>query len=275
VRIDASLAQGIERLAPVSDSPRLDAEILLARALDVPKSYLIAHPDDVLDDATAERYFAAVARRGEGMPLAYITGEKQFWSLCLMVGPETLVPRPETELLVELALRRLPRNGSLRVLDLGTGSGAIALAIARERPACTITATDVSGAALAIARENARQLELPNVTFVEGDWTAPMAGRTFDLIVSNPPYVAADDPALHALKHEPLVALTSGADGLDSIRTLARDCGALLPPGGMLLLEHGVDQKDPVTQILRDHGWSDIECFNDLTGRPRATRALA
>lgn len=273
MRIDAALAGGVERLRSASDSPRLDAEILLARALDVSKSYLVAHPDDVLDDAAVERYFAALARREAGMPMAYITGEREFWSLRLMVGPEVLVPRPETELLVEVALRHIPRHSALRILDLGTGSGAIALAIAGERPNCQITATDVSGAALAIARENARQLGLANLTFLQGDWTQPVAGSTFDLIVSNPPYVRADDPALAALKYEPSLALTSGGDGLNSIRVLARDCGALLAPDGRLMLEHGIDQKDDVARLLQQYGWSDIECFNDLTGRPRVTGA--
>jgi release factor glutamine methyltransferase len=273
MRIDAALAEATRELAEVSESARLDAELLLARALDLPRAYLAAHPEDVLDDTAVERYFAAITRRREGRPLAYITGEKEFWSLTLMVTPATLVPRPETELLVELALRCLPRRQACEVLDLGTGSGAIALALAHERPLWTVTATDVSAEALAVARINARRLDLPNVEFLEGDWTAPVAGRRFDLVVSNPPYVREDDPALDALSFEPRVALTPGADALAAIRALARDTRALLAEGGPLLLEHGSDQAGDVAEILAYHGWTGIETHADLTGRPRATLA--
>lgn len=273
MRIDAALARAIEDLRPHSESPKIDAELLLARALDVARSYLFAHPEDMLDEAAIGRFFDAVERRRRGVPLAHITGEKEFWSLPLIVTPDTLVPRPETELLVELALRHIPRRGEWRVLDLGTGSGAIALAIASERPNCEVTATDVSGAALGVARENARRLQLANVSFVQGDWTEPVAGRTFDLVVSNPPYVRHGDPALEALRHEPAVALSTDDDGLAAIRILARDCGALLEPGAPLLLEHGIDQADDVADILKEHGWQDIGCHNDLTGRPRVTVA--
>lgn len=273
MRIDDALKRATERLRAVSDSPRLDAEVLLTRALDVRFSYLIAHPEDTLDHAAIERYEQAVARRAGGVPLPYITGEKEFWSLSLMVGPETLVPRPETELLVQLALAELPLDAEKRVLDLGTGSGAIALAIASERPLCTVTATDLSGAALAIARQNARQLELGNVAFMQGDWAGAVAGRIFDLVLSNPPYVREGDPALAALRHEPELALVSGAEGLDAIRVLARDCRTLLEPGGMLLMEHGADQEEAVAGLLAENGWRSVECFRDLGGRPRVTRA--
>jgi release factor glutamine methyltransferase len=273
VRIDAAVASAADRLAPVSESPRLDAELLLARALDLPRSYLYAHPDDVLDEAAAARFLKTVEQRLEGLPLAYITGEKEFWSLPLAVGPGALVPRPETELLVELALREIPRGSALSVADLGTGSGAIAIALASERPACRIVATDISAAALLIAKHNAAKHGLGNIEFVEGDWTTPLADRQFDLIVSNPPYVRIDDPALDELRFEPKVALASGSDGFDAIRTLARDCGRLLIPSGALMLEHGADQHDEVARILAAEGWSDIECFSDLAGRPRVTRA--
>lgn len=273
MRIDEALRRAVERLSPASETARLDAELLLARALTVTRSYLVAHPEDVLDERAVERFFASVERRAGGVPLAYITGVKEFWSLELMVGPETLVPRPETELLVEIALRLLPRREAARVLDLGTGSGAIALALASERPAWHVTATDVSAAALTVARENARQLELPNVDFLEGDWTKPVAGRTFDLVVSNPPYVQRGDPALAALGHEPGLALTPGEDALAAIRVLARDCVNLLDAGGPLLLEHGIDQARDVTGVLAYHGYTGIETFDDLTGRPRATLA--
>ncbi len=273
LRIDEALERAVERLSGASDSPRLDAELLLARALDVPRSYLFAHPEDQLDAGARERFEKAVAQRLDGMPMAYITGEKEFWSMPLAVSPATLVPRPETELLVDQALLRIPRKAEWAVADLGTGSGAIALAIARERPLCRVTATDISEDALAVARVNAGQLALPNVEFLVGDWTEPLASRAFELAVSNPPYVASADPHLAALKYEPAAALESGDDGLDAIRQLANSLGKILKPGGCLLLEHGFDQADSVARILADAGWSGIVTVNDLEGRPRVTAA--
>jgi release factor glutamine methyltransferase len=267
------LASAAERLAAVSDSPRLEAELLLGRAIDMPRAYLMAHPDDTPDTAALRRLEATLARRLAGEPMAYIAGLKEFWSLELMVSPATLVPRPETELLVELALGEIPPRAGWRVLDLGTGSGAIALALARERPQCAVVATDRSAAALAIARENARQLALPNIEFLEGDWTAPVAGREFDLVVSNPPYVREGDPALAALVHEPRDALVAGADGLEAIRVLARECRPLLRQGGVLLLEHASDQAGAVAAILGATGWTTIHCSRDAAGLPRVSGA--
>lgn len=273
VEIASALKVAIERLDPVSESPRLDAELLLARALDVSRSYLIAHPEDVLDPAARERFLTLVERRASGEPMAYISGEKEFWSLNLMVSPDTLVPRPETELLVERALMLIGRRASQRILDLGTGSGAIALAIARERPLCEIVATDKSEAALAIAQQNARQLDLGNVTFAQGSWTEPVAGQQFDMVVSNPPYVRSDDPALAALRHEPVSALASGKDGLDDIREIAKTAGLVLKEGGYLVLEHGSEQQEDVARILENNGWTGIECVQDMGGRPRVSIA--
>ncbi len=273
LQIDEALAHAVEQLSSASDSPRLDAELLLARALDVQRSYLFAHPEDQLDAGARERFATAVAQRLDGMPMAYIIGEKEFWSLPLLVSPATLVPRPETELLVDQGLLRIPRKAEWAVVDLGTGSGAIALAIARERPLCRVTATDISEDALAVARVNAGQLALPNVEFLLGDWLEPLASRQFELVVSNPPYVASADPHLATLKYEPASALESGDDGLDAIRHLASSVGRILKPGGCLLLEHGFDQADSVARILADAGWSDIVTVNDLEGRPRVTAA--
>jgi len=272
-RIDTLLGDATSRLDAVSDSARLDAELLLARAIDVSRSYLFAHPEDVLDDAAADRFDELLRRRLDGEPLAYIDGTREFWSMELMVSPATLVPRPETEILVGLAVSELPRRGPVRVLDLGTGSGAIALAIARERPAVSVTAVDRSEDALAIARENARQLDVDNVEFLAGDWTAPVRDREFDLVVSNPPYVRDDDPTLLALRHEPRAALAAGPDGLDAIRRLARECRDVLVADGPLLLEHGAEQAGPVADILAAEGWSDIRCSNDYAGLPRVTGA--
>jgi release factor glutamine methyltransferase len=273
LQIRALLEDATRRLEPLSDSPRLDAELLLARAIDMPRSYLFAHPEEPLDELAVGRFEAALGRRLAGEPLAYITGIREFWSLELLVTPATLVPRPETELLVELALREIPRRAEWKILDLGTGSGAIAIAIAKERPLSRVTATDVSAAALDVARQNARQLEVPNIEFLEGDWTGPVGNRHFNVIVSNPPYVRADDAALETLHREPRNALAAGADGLDAIRVLARDCGALLEPGGALLIEHGAEQRDGVAAVLGEHGWTEVRCHNDYAGLPRVTMA--
>lgn len=273
LRIDAALRQATERLSAVSESPRLDAELLLSRALDVQRSYLFAHPDDEMDADAAARFEAQVARRADGMPLAYLTGIREFWSMPLVVTKDVLVPRPETELLVEQALSRLPKRSTACILDLGTGSGAIALAIAKERPSCAIVATDIDSNAIAVARENARRQSVPNIEFLVGPWTEPVASRRFDLVVSNPPYVAADDPALWNLRHEPRHALVSGDDGLDAIRHIANAAGAILHPGGDLLLEHGHDQHGAVGEILAAAGWQQIEACRDLAGHERITIA--
>lgn len=272
-RIDAVLANAVARLAEVSDSARLDAEILLARTIDMPRSYLFAHPEDELDERSFEQFAGLLQRRADGEPMAYIMGTKEFWSHELMVNAATLVPRPETELLVDLALREIPRKADWQILDLGTGSGALAIALASERMLCQITATDVSAAALAVAEENARHLCLGNVEFLAGHWTEPVRNRRFKVIVSNPPYVRADDPALGELRHEPRSALVSGPDGLDAIRALAAECAGILEPAGVLLLEHGADQQGEVSAILEATGWSDIVGHNDYAGLPRVTVA--
>lgn len=272
-RIDAVLDVASTRLAPHSDSARLDAELMLSRTIDTARSYLFAHPEDVLDERTFARFEALLQRRLDGEPMAYILGYKEFWSLELLVSPATLVPRPETELVVELALREIPRRAEWRVLDLGTGSGAIAIALASERRLCQVTASDISYDALAVARENARQHALANITFVQGSWIEPLAGQQFDLVVSNPPYVEAGDPALAALRHEPVTALSSGKDGLDAIRALAALTGQILGTHGMLLIEHGAAQKDSVAAILAAAGWTDVVNHTDHSGRPRVTAA--
>jgi release factor glutamine methyltransferase len=271
--IAALLSDAVRRLEPVSDSARLDAELLLARAIDMPRSYLIAHPEDTLDAAAIGRLEESLARRLGGEPMAYIRGTQEFWSLELAVSPATLVPRPETEKLVDLALSEMPRRWERSVLDLGTGSGAIALAIASERRLADVVATDVSAAALAVARLNAQHLGIGNVTFLEGDWTAPVAERRFPLIVSNPPYVRDEDPALASLAAEPALALRAGSDGLDAIRRLATDCTAIVEAGGLLIVEHGFDQREAVAGILAGCGWESIRCYDDDAGLPRVTCA--
>jgi len=273
MRLDAAIAEATEQLSKVSESPRLDAEILLCRSIDMPRSYLFAHPEDELDELTASRFRAIVERRMSGEPMAYITGTKEFWSHELLVSQATLVPRPETELLVDLALREIPRKAEWQVLDLGTGSGAIAISIAVERRMCQVTAVDISDAALAVARENARSLAPGNVVLEAGNWTEPVREQRFDVIVSNPPYVRSSDKALLALQHEPQSALAAGNDGLDAIRVLAADCVPILKESGILLIEHGAEQPAAVAELLAQHGWTGICCHNDLAGLPRVTVA--
>ncbi|MDX1481626.1 MAG: peptide chain release factor N(5)-glutamine methyltransferase [Woeseiaceae bacterium] len=269
VRIADALAAAIDALEPASDSPRLDAELLLARAIDVPRSYLVAHPEDSLDPDAQDRFRASLEQRRAGMPMAYITGMREFWSLELMVTPATLVPRPETELLVEQVIGYVPRRGEADVLDLGTGSGAVAIAVAKERPCCRVVATDVSEEAVAVARENARQHDVANVTFVAGDWTEPVRDQRFDVVASNPPYVRDDDPALESLAFEPRTALAGGEDGLRDIRRIAAEAPDVTKPDGVLLIEHGADQSEAVQRILREAGWTEVRDIRDLSGHPR------
>ena len=271
--IEIALADAKAALAGVSDSPRLDAEALLAFVLDAPRSRLFSHPETKLGDGAAATLAAAVARRKQGEPVAYITGKKEFWSLELVVTRDTLVPRPETETLVERALARIPGNRPCRVLELGTGSGAVACAIAAERPKTEIVATDASQAAIDVARGNAAQHHLNNIRFVTGDWIVPVIDERFDIVVSNPPYVRQEDPALEALRFEPRSALAAGPDGLDAIRTIADGARKIVADQGVLLLEHGADQRDSVHDILRRLGWTEIESFEDLSGHPRVTTA--
>ena len=273
VSIEKAVLGAAEKLRAISDAPRLEAELLLARAIDMPRSFLFAHLEDELDEDSLARLAASVERRVAGEPMAYITGIREFWSMELAVTPATLVPRPETELLVDVALRDIPRKADWRLLDLGTGSGAIALALGRERPLASITAVDISADALAVARENANRNAVGNIEFLLGDWTQPVAGRRFEVIVSNPPYVSEDDDALDTLAAEPRLALAAGRDGLDAIEVLARDCPSIIADGGLLVLEHGAAQKNAVAECLMAYGWRHIRCYDDYSGLPRVTSA--
>jgi release factor glutamine methyltransferase len=248
-----------------------DARALLRAALDVNDAHFGAHPEQHLTDEQRGRFLDWVRRRRAGEPVAYITGEREFWSLSFKVAPGVLIPRPETELLVELALERLGAAASASVLDLGTGSGCIAVAIARERPRARVTATDVSRAALAIARENA-QRHGAAVEFVASDWLDALASRHFDLILANPPYVAAGDLHLDRgdLRFEPPAALVGGADGLDSIRAIISQSRAHLAPGGWLCFEHGHEQAERCRALLRDAGYREVFSRGDLAGIERA-----
>lgn len=247
---------------------RLDAQLLLSRHLQRPRAWLIAHEDAELSPSDATAFEAAVARRAAGEPLAYLLGEREFHGLVLHVNPAVLVPRPETEHLVDWALELAPPGR--RVADLGTGSGAIALALKHARPELELTATDASEDALAVARANAERLRLP-VRFLAGTWWTPLAGERFDLVVSNPPYIAGDDPHLPALTHEPRGALTPGGDGLADLRTLVAGAAAHLVPGGWLLLEHGFDQAAAVRALFEASGWQQVVTRHDLSGHERCT----
>ena len=261
--LNAARALGVERL---------DAQWLLEHLLGRPRSWLLAHDDSELSAAQAASVQAGLARRAAGEPLAYVLGEREFRGLALRVNPAVLVPRPETELLVDWALEHLPPDAALDVVDLGTGSGAIALALQHERPLARLLASDTSAEALAVACGNARQLGLP-VEFVQGDWWAPLQGRRFALAVSNPPYVVGDDPHLADLAHEPRCALTPEGDGLAALRRIVQGAPAHLLPGAWLLLEHGHDQADAVQQLLRDAGFEAAQTRHDLAGLARCTGA--
>ena len=265
--VESALRSARARLAPG------EAELLLVHVLGRDHGWLYAHGTDPLAPAHAERFAALVARRAAGEPVAYLTGRRGFWTLDLQVGPDTLIPRPETELVVELALERIPAGQASRVADLGTGSGAIALAIASERPLASVLATDASAAALEVARANAAAAGLHNVALRHGNWFAPLAGERFDLVASNPPYIAAGDPHLGQgdLRHEPASALASGRDGLDDIRAIIAAAPAHLVPGGWLLLEHGHDQGAAVRDLLRQAGFAEVVTALDLEQRGRVS----
>jgi release factor glutamine methyltransferase len=256
-----------------SDSPRLDAELLLGKLLGQPRSGLIARSDETVAPESAHAYGALIEARRGGAPVAYLTGSREFWSLPLTVTPAVLVPRPETELLVELALQRPDASPEsvVSVLDLGTGSGAIALAIASERPRWRVTGVDISPPALEIAIRNANKLGLSHIEWRLGSWFEPVAGERFDLIVSNPPYVAAGDPVLEQLRAEPAVALAAGPTGLEALTAIAAAAAPHLHDRGRLMLEHGSTQAPDVVRLLERQGFADIRSYLDYSGKPRIT----
>ncbi|HUN24883.1 MAG TPA: peptide chain release factor N(5)-glutamine methyltransferase [Steroidobacteraceae bacterium] len=268
------LQAGRERLERAHPGAQLDAEVLLAYALRMNRAKIRSHPEERCEPHEREAYLTLIERRASGEPLAYVIGAREFWSLELAVGPAVLVPRPETELLVERALTlRAATDGAIG--DLGTGSGAIALALARERPGWHIVATDTSAGALATARRNASSLGIASVEFLSGDWFAPLAGRRFHLLISNPPYIAAQDPVLDAapLKFEPRAALTPGDDALSALRTIIRGAPQHLERGGWLLLEHGATQAPEVARELVVRGFAHVRSHRDLAGHERMTEA--
>lgn len=269
--VDAAIA----RLREASPTPRIDVEALAQHAFGVSRAALIAGTGATPSDAHTERFLALIERRRAGEPVAYLTGRREFWSLELRVSPAVLIPRPETELLVEQALLRIPIEAAGAVFDLGTGSGALALAIAHERPHARVYATDSARDALDVAVANAARLGLHRVDFRHGDWFAPLAGIEAEVVVSNPPYVRVDDPHLAAgdLRFEPRAALAAGADGLDAIRRIAADAPHYLRRGGWLLLEHGRDQGDAVRALLAGRGYTEIAQHRDMSGHDRVVSA--
>jgi release factor glutamine methyltransferase len=269
--IAGSLRIAAQLLSGRSDSPQLDAEVLLGSLLGATRSALKLRSDETLDADTEIAYRELIVRRAGGVPVAYLTGVREFWSLPLSVTPAVLVPRPETELLVEQALELLV-NGSPAVLDLGTGSGAIALAIASERRDARVVGVDISEEAVRVARANAHALGLARIEWRVGSWFAAVADQRFDIILSNPPYIGARDAALASLQAEPATALIGGPTGLEQLASIIDAAAAHLLPDGWLLTEHGAEQARAVRALFERRHFQDIRSFDDYSGRPRITR---
>lgn len=275
----SALAEASAALAACHESAWLEAELLLAHVLRRARSHLHAHPEGCLDAVAAAHFRSLLQRRIQGEPLAYLTGEREFWSLPLIVSPAVLIPRPESELLVERALALLsePRSsdsGARRVAELGTGSGAIVLALASERPHWRLVASDRCAAALRVARLNAQRLGLAErIELLEGDWFAPLGDRRFHAILSNPPYLSDSEANAGSLRFEPRLALSAGPSGLEALNYLITHAGAFLEPGGWLVLEHGIAQGAALERALVAVGFTRVRCHPDLSGRDRVTEA--
>jgi release factor glutamine methyltransferase len=271
--VNEVLQTALRELQATSPTPRLDAEVLVKHVCSLNRGTLITRGHHVLTDDQLNRLEKLIAQRCHGEPIAYLTGVREFWSLEFTVSPATLIPRPETELLVEKALAHVPPDAEWTIADLGTGCGAIALALAKERPQCRIIATDISPAALDVARSNAAKFGLTHVEFREGNWFEPLADMKLDMMVSNPPYVRANDPHLEQgdVRFEPEQTLAAGPDGLDAIRQIALSAREHLNPAAWLLFEHGWDQAAAIGQLLHQLGYRNIVCYPDLGGRDRIT----
>ena len=273
--IDSALRWARSEIGECSDSARLDAELLLAHCLDKPRSYLYGHRDEALSDACWTQFQQLVERRLEPTPIAYLLGSREFYSMSFHTGPQALVPRPETELLVELALESIPDGQALRVCDLGTGTGIIAITLKKLRPQARLWATDVDPACLQLASDNAAHHSV-EVEWIESDWYRGLDSElAFDLIVSNPPYIAAGHPFLNQgdLPAEPSIALTPGRSGLEALQQIISGAHRFLVPGGRLILEHGYDQQAGVADLLANNGFEDIRCEFDLNDLPRVSLA--
>ena len=272
-QIDTALNWGAEQIRGCSESPRLDAELLLTYCLGKPRSYLYSWPEKTLTDSCLERFRDLVRQRRQPTPVAYLLGKREFYSMEYVTTPAALVPRPETELLVELALAQITADAKLDICDLGTGSGIIAITLKTQRPQCRVTATDVDPACLALASENAGRHQV-DIEFLLSNWYDDLpAGRYFDLIVSNPPYIAAAHPFLAQgdLPAEPALALTPGETGLEALESIIAGAPRWLAPGGWLMVEHGYDQEAPVAALFAAAGFEAIHCETDFNDLPRAT----
>ena len=274
-KIDSAIRWASAQIAPCSESARLDAELLLAHCLDKPRSYLYSWPDEELDDSCWQRYQKLVQRRLEPMPVAYLLGRREFYSMEFAARQQALVPRPETELLVEQALLLIPEEQELRICDLGTGSGIIAITLKKHRPLTRVHATDIDPACIELARENAHKHAV-DIEFIESDWYRDLPDAlVFDLIVANPPYIAADHPFLKQgdLPAEPSLALTPGITGLEALRQIITQAPRRLVLGGYLMLEHGYDQQAAVAELLAENGFGEIRCEYDDSDLPRTSIA--
>ncbi|HEY8218767.1 MAG TPA: peptide chain release factor N(5)-glutamine methyltransferase [Methylobacter sp.] len=271
--IRSVLAEAADTLAAVSDSALLDAEVLLCLALNKQRSYLRTWPDQQLQPEHLAAFKALLEQRQKGMPVAYITGNREFWSRDFQVTPDVLIPRPDTELLVELSLNLIPANEPVKIIDLGTGSGIIAITLAAERPHAQISATDFSLAALRIAQLNADKHHISNIQFYRSDWFADIPDIKFNLIISNPPYIAEDDRHLQQgdVRFEPQTALCAADQGLRDIKTIADAARHYLEPCGHLLIEHGYDQQHQVQALFKDLHYDKVQTYTDLSGQPRVT----
>ena len=277
IQVSQLIDDATKQLNTISDSARLDSELLLCHVLKKDRSFLRAWPEYELSQQQHDAFLQLLKLRKQGQPVAHIIGERGFWSLNLNVTADTLIPRPDTERLVELALEIIPSDANWNILDLGTGTGAIALSLAKEHPDCHVIATDQSKAALTIAKENAIKNQVSNIRFIQSNWFSDLSNefenetKKFEMIVTNPPYIKENDPHLQQgdVRFEPLSALTSGADGLDDIRTIIKSSKDYLAKNGVLLIEHGYDQANEVCELLKAAHFTQVADFNDDNGNPR------
>jgi len=275
MNIKTALNWATQELFAIHDSAKLDAEVLLTYIVKKDRSYLYTWPEKDITPEQLKQFKIVVAKRKNGVPVAYLLGNKEFWSLNLDVTKNTLIPRPETELLVEQALKFIPKNKSWKIADLGTGCGAIALAIGIERIQCQITATDKSLPALDVARQNAEKNDIKNITYIQSDWFEFLSEQLFNVIISNPPYISEHDPLLSQgdVCYEPSSALISGRDGLNDIRFIIKTAVHYLRSDGWLLLEHGFEQHQLVQEIFKEYNYKNVTTVKDLSGHPRVTFA--
>lgn len=271
--IKSALTESASTLSSISDSALLDAEVLLCLALNQPRSHLRAWPDKPLQPEQLAAFTALLTQRQQGTPIAYITGNREFWSRDFLVTPDVLIPRPDTELLIELSLKLIPADEPAKIIDLGTGSGIIAITLAAERPQAQVIATDLNLAALHIARANADKHLITSVEFYHSDWFTDVPDSKFNLIISNPPYIAEDDSHLQQgdVRFEPQSALLAAEQGLANIRTIAETARYYLEPCGHLLIEHGYNQQQQVQSLFKDLHYDKVQTYSDLSGQPRAT----